>query len=144
MSKAKKGFKNLVDFCSYLYVKRKFLSLTLVSHHHHQFKAHPYGVTCDCVFKDISCAIYCVLFIWCDGYECDLLCIYILELHIAIAQNRYETHSICDIAHISATEILHSQHVKYNRHPQNPFFKSQSHSQKSHRVNEPLVPLKYM
>ena len=47
------------------------------------------------------------LFTWCD---CDLYG-YILESHIAITQNGYETHSMCDIAHTSATVILQSHHM---------------------------------
>ena len=41
------------------------------------------------------------LFTWCDGYECDLLCIHTARSHIVIVQKRYETHSMCDIAHTS-------------------------------------------
>ena len=33
--------------------------------------------------------------------------LYILELHMAIAQNRYETHSMHDITHTNASQLYH-------------------------------------
>ena len=66
------------------------------------------------------------LFTQCD---CDLYR-YILESHITIAQNRYETHSMSDIAHTNVTGIWQSHHMNSLRDIHTTHF---SNSSRIHR-----------
>ena len=93
-------------------------------------------VRCATAFLKIFPVRFCV---FCShfaiGCECSLVCI--LESHITIPQNRYKTpfHMQCH-THKYVCNITVTPYEQCHRHSHNPFFKLQSHSQKSHHVNE--------
>ena len=73
------------------------------------------------------------LFTECD---CDLYR-YILESHIAILQNAYETHSMCDVAHTCATVILILQ--SHHMNSLIDIHTTQSHSERIAPCEQPFT-----
>ena len=68
--------------------------------------------------------------------------VYMIESDIAIAQNEYETHSTCIVAHTCATVISQSHHINSHIDIHTTYFSDRSciHT-KTHLVKEPLVTM---